>query len=276
MSAQSQSWYFWLIRLEYALLFIAAVLSMNWSTEPVFFIVYAIVLLASLGVLVCRNWLKPEQDWYRGRALAESIKTSSWRYVMRSSPFEDAEDIATPRQEFRSHLLAILKANRFIGDKMPPDSAAKEQIPYSMEQVRLNSLALRKDYYLQNRIREQRKWYASNAGYNRRASKRWMFVGIFAYFVAITLALTRIEYPDWNLWPIEPIIVIASSVIGWTQIKKYNELASSYLLTAHEIGIIQNKIGEIEEEGDFETFVSDAEQAFSREHTQWVARQQAQ
>lgn len=276
MSATSQSAYLWLIRIEYALLFLAAVFSMNWSKEPTFFILYALVLLASLGVLICRSWMKPEQDWYRGRALAESIKTSSWRYVMRSSPFEDAASIIIPRGEFREHLLAILKANRFIGDKMPPDSAAKQQIPASMEEVRARDLEQRKAFYSEHRIKEQRNWYSAKAGANKRASRRWMVAGIVAYAVAIVLALTRIEYPDWELWPIEPVIVLASSFVGWTQIKKFNELASSYTLTAHEIGIIQNRIGEIDKEEDFSEFVNDAEQAFSREHTQWVARQQAQ
>lgn len=276
MSAKSQSDYLWLIRAEYALLFLAAVLSMNWSKKPTFFIWYAIVLLASLTILICRSWMKPEQDWYRGRALAESIKTSSWRFVMRSSPFGDADSITIPRSEFRQHLLAILKANRFIGDKMPPDSAAKEQIPENMEEVRARDLEHRKAFYSEHRIKDQRMWYTAKAGANKRASRHWLLAGIVAYAVAIVLALFRIEYPDWELWPIEPVIVLASSFVGWTQIKKFNELASSYTLTAHEIGIIQNRIGEIDKEDDFSEFVNDAEQAFSREHTQWVARQQAQ
>ncbi|RVU03465.1 DUF4231 domain-containing protein [Novosphingobium umbonatum] len=276
MSAKSQSAYLWLIRAEYALLFLAAVFSMNWSKEPTFFIVYAIVLLASLAILICRSWMKPEQDWYRGRALAESIKTSSWRFVMRSSPFVDAASITIPRSEFREHLLAILKANRFIGDKMPTDSAAKQQIPATMEEVRARDLEQRKTFYSEHRIKDQRIWYAAKAGANKRASRYWMLAGVAAYAVAIVLALFRIEYPDWELWPIEPVIVLASSFVGWTQIKKFNELASSYTLTAHEIGIIQNRIGEIDNEEDFSEFVNDAEQAFSREHTQWVARQQAQ
>lgn len=274
LSAKSQSAYLSLIQAEYVLLFLAAVFSMNWSKEPAFFIVYVLVLLVSLGVLICRSWMKPEQDWYRGRALAESIKTSSWRFVMRSSPFEDAASITIPRGEFREHLLAILRANRFIGDKMPPDSAAKQQIPISMEEVRALELEKRKAFYLEHRIKDQRKWYATKAGENKRASKHWLLAGILAYAIAIILALVRVEYPNWQLWPIEPVIVIASSFVGWTQIKKFNELASSYTLTAHEIGIIQNRIEEIDEEKNFSDFVNDAEQAFSREHTQWVARQQ--
>lgn len=152
MSAGSQSGFLWLIRAEYALLLAAAILAMDWSKRPYYFAVYAAVLLASLAVLLWRSLWKPEQAWYRGRALAESIKTSCWRYCMRAEPFGDAISVDVPRAEFREHLLQILKTNRFIGDRMPPDSAAKEQIPETMQTVRALDLGVRKAYYLEHRI----------------------------------------------------------------------------------------------------------------------------
>jgi hypothetical protein len=275
MSAESQADTLNLIRGEYALLILAAVLSMNWSKEPLFFAGYAIVLLASLGVLIKRNSEKPEQGWYRGRALAESIKTSCWRYCMRADPFRDAENVETVKAEFRNHLLEILRTNRFMGDRMPPDSVAREQIPTSMQSVRALSLVERKAFYLRHRIQEQREWYAGKAGANKRAGRRWGRIGVGAYVIAICLALARIALPDWEFWPIEPVIVFASAIVGWTQVKKFNELASSYALTAHEIGIIQGNIEVIADEPAFSDFINEAEQAFSREHTQWVARQQS-
>ncbi|MGB3378676.1 MAG: DUF4231 domain-containing protein, partial [Allopontixanthobacter sediminis] len=128
MSDESQRLYLWLIRIEYGLLFTAAVLSMGWSKNPNFFILCALVLLASLAVMLSRQYIKPEQAWYRGRALAESIKTSSWRYAMRASPFGDWDPVSVPRAAFREHLTSILKTNSFIGDRMPSDSAANDQI----------------------------------------------------------------------------------------------------------------------------------------------------
>jgi hypothetical protein len=274
MSAESQAATLNLIRGEYVLLLIAAVLSMNWSKEPLFFAAYAFVLAASLALLVKRNSEKPEQGWYRGRALAESIKTSCWRYCMRAEPFRDADNVAKPQSEFRNHLLEILRTNRFIGDRMPPDSLAKEQITDSMQSVRSLPLDERKALYLKERIQEQREWYARKAGENKKAGGRWGWVGVGAYLVAIGLALARIALPDWELWPIEPVIVFASAIVGWSQVKKFNELATSYALTAHEIGIIQGGIDAVSTEQAFSDFINEAEQAFSREHTQWVARQQ--
>lgn len=275
LSAASQSEFLWLVRGEYGLLFLAAVLSLDLSRKPVYFAGYAFVFVVSLGVLITRSWKKPEQDWYKGRALAESIKTSCWRYCMRAEPFGDADNVAVRRAEFRNYLRAILDANRHIGDRIPPDEAANDQITASMEATRALPLEERKAYYEKHRVREQRSWYARKAGENRKASRVWMFVGIVAYLVAIALVLLRIACPDPNAWPVGPLIVLASSVVGWTQVKKFNELSSSYTLTAHEIGIIQGRVNEVTSEVEFSDFVNEAERAFSREHTQWVARQHA-
>ena len=56
------------------------------------------------------------------------------------------------------------------------------------------------------------------------------------------------------------------------QAKKFSELAASYTLAAHEINIIKSLSLEEMTEEEFSIFVGDAENAFSREHTQWVAR----
>lgn len=276
LSDSSQTTFLSLIRGEYLALFVAAGLSMDWSKKPAFFATYALVLVCSLAVMVVRTYLKPEQGWYRGRALAESIKTSCWRYCMRAEPFADALHIAKPKAELRSHLLEILRANKFIGDRFPSDSSENEQITISMDAVRLLTLEERKEYYLNLRIKEQRKWYAIKAGENKAASRKWTALGVCAYVIAIALALYRIYCPNWSLWPIDAVLVIASGIIGWTQVKKFNELAASYILTAHEIGFTQGRIENVVSEESFSAFVNDTELAFSREHTQWIARQRAQ
>lgn len=274
-SAAFQKTHLRLVYSEYFLLIIASVLSLDLSKKPIYFVGYTAVFLPALAIMLYRNWTKPEQSWYRARALAESIKTSCWRYCMRAEPFGDCDSAAVRRAEFRNHLKSILEANRHIGYGTPSNCAADAQITHSMDETRALSLDSRKELYDVNRIREQRLWYAKKAQENKGASKSWMLASTGTYVIAIGMVLLRIAYPNIEIWPIEPIIVTASSMIGWTQIKKFNELSSSYTLTAHEIGIIQGRIEEISSENEFSDFVNEAEQAFSREHTQWVARQQS-
>ena len=49
-------------------------------------------------------------------------------------------------------------------------------------------------------------------------------------------------------------------------------VAASYALAAHEIGLIKEQSLLPDTPEKFSLFVGDAENAFSREHTQWVAR----
>lgn len=275
LSNQSQRLYLWLLRAEYSLLITAAAVALIPKPSSTLQVMHALIFVGLGALLIYRSMSKPEQDWYKGRALAESIKTLSWRYCMRAAPFEDAADIKEVRANFRNQLKEILSANRHIGDKIPPDSAANDQITSKMDQIRATSLEQRRSYYLEQRIREQRAWYVRKARENRNAARAWIVACIATYACAVAILTLRPLFPDWEVWPYEPLIVVASSIIGWMQIKKFNELVSAYTLTAHEIGIVQGRLEEADLEDEFSEFVNEAELAFSREHTQWVARQNA-
>ena len=63
-----------------------------------------------------------------------------------------------------------------------------------------------------------------------------------------------------------------ASYLGWIQAKRFSELSASYALAAFEISLIKLQSGSIKTDEDLSRFVGDTENAFSREHTQWVAR----
>jgi hypothetical protein len=157
-----------------------------------------------------------------------------------------------------------------IGPRIAGLTTDGEQITEDMDLKRGLPLEERKETYLKERIREQKKWYATKSKINKRALTTWISVCSAVYVVAAISVFVRVHYPHT---PTEPLIVIASSLIGWTQIKKYSELASSYALAAHEIGIIEGRIRNVRTNKEFSDFVNEAELAFSREHTQWIARQ---
>jgi hypothetical protein len=122
-------------------------------------------------------------------------------------------------------------------------------------------------------VNEQRTWYALKSGLNKKWARRAIFACSILYAGAAGVVIARIALPTWQFVHPEPLLVSATALIGWMQIKKFNELAASYGLTAHEIGIIKSRSGDCISENTFAEFVDDAELAFSREHTQWVARQ---
>jgi hypothetical protein len=173
----------------------------------------------------------------------------------------------------REHLQMLLNDNRATAEMIASDWADAEQITPEMDRIRSLDLAGRKNLYAADRVKEQRTWYSRKASANKKMGKNWVAIGIAAYVVAIVLALTRIEFPNWHIWPIEPLIVFASSVIGWMQIKKFNELGAAYTVTSHEIGLIAPTIADVVNDQQLSECVNDAEFAFSREHTMWIARQ---
>lgn len=272
-SNKKQKAYLRLIGAEYAVLLLASILSDSAFKGSTFYLLYAFVFVVSVILLLTRNLWKLQQDWYRCRALAESVKTLTWRYIMRAAPFGDGPPLKDARAEFRNHLYRTFDANRATAEKIDPNWSAADQITDEMDRVRAFSLDERKKYYTTHRLNDQRTWYMRKAGENNRSARNWVVAAVVAYALAFALALARIRFPDLEFWGIHPIIVFAASVIGWMQVKKFNELAAAYTITAHEIGLIKPKLDVVDSESDFSDFINDAELAFSREHTLWIARQ---
>jgi hypothetical protein len=272
-SNKKQKIYLRLIGAEYAILILASLLSDSAFKGATFYLLYAFVFVVAVVFLLVRNLWKLQQDWYRCRALAESVKTLTWRYIMRAAPFADGASFQDARAEFRNQWYRIFDANRATADKIDPNWSADDQITDEMNHIRALSLDERKKYYTEYRLNDQRTWYMRKAEENKRSAMNWVIAAVAAYALAFALVLARIRFPDWGFWGIGPIIVFASSAIGWTQVKKFNELAAAYTVTAHEIGLIKPRLDMVHSENDFSNFTNDAELAFSREHTLWIARQ---
>lgn len=270
-SFRQQRYYLRLVRGEYILLIAAASLTLVDSRDPIFLIIFACTFIAPLAILAWRAHTRPEQGWYKSRALAESIKTLSWRYAMRSEPFDD-ERQADANKDFRDTLAALLRSNRQIGEHLAGLDATGPQITLPMIELRNSALRDRKAFYLRHRVQNQQAWYSHKAAANKVAARNWQCVGAACYVSGIAMVMLQVEFTDFPL-PIEPAIVIASAALGWMQIKKFNELASAYALTAHEIGLAQTVIVDANTEAGFGKAINEVELVFSREHTQWIARQ---
>lgn len=257
-------WYLWLS-------VIAALLAVYVKESKEAGIIAAIFFLAIIFLTIYQAFKRFDKIWYNGRAVAESVKTRTWRFVMRAEPYFDSDNINSVKKEFCTDLNDILVQNQELGSFLTHPSMTEDTISASMVEIRKYSYEDRLNYYVSNRINEQRNWYFIKASANKNLARNWFIGLITTHAIVIVLLLLEIAY-EYYFLPTAAIIVAGSSILSWTQIKRFQDLATSYSLTSHEIGVLKSQSFEVIGDKSLSDFVKDAENAFSREHTQWVAR----
>jgi hypothetical protein len=231
-----------------------------------------VLLIVLAALLSLKFFRRQDQKWYQARALAESVKTLSWRFAMKAHPFA-SQDLHAAESELLKNFSALLAANDVIATGLAEQGNAEKQLTDWMVSCRSLSLKGRAEIYLRERIQNQRRWYAAKARANSIARARWVAAAFVIYlFCALTLFGDELGMPKISIL-LDPMIVMVTGIVGWLQVKRHSELSASYGLTAHEIGFLESRIPRLDTEERFSEFVNEAELAFSREHTQWLARQ---
>ena len=174
--------------------------------------------------------------------------------MMRADPYLEAESIQEVKSGFRKRLCSILNEHKDSLHHLAGTVSESEQITDEMCRVRLLPWKDRASFYRENRIDEQRTWYARKSAYNRQHGRIWFGILVVFQALAVLFVILRVGYPDWGYWPSEVFLVAAGAALTWIQVKKFRELES----VCDDDGLAQ--------------FVVDSENAFSREHTQWLAR----
>lgn len=236
------------------------------------YLINFLMFLSLIILLSVRNYINFEQRWYKYRAITESIKTTTWKFAMKVEPFNgvgESDDIKV----YTGYLRDIVKDSKYAIETEALNNIDGNSYSVCLKSIREMDFKQRRDLYTEQRIVEQREWYAKKAIDNRKKGRIWAAIILFLYFLSLAMTGYLATNPSQaSSLPIELVTTIVSSLIGWVQIKKYNELSASYTLTAHEIGLIKEQSAYVISEKDFLDFVRDAETAFSREHTQWRAR----
>lgn len=242
-------------------------LAPNLLSRGDYIVIHIICSIIVIGSSAYLSFGKPQKVWYGTRALAESIKTMAWRYSCRAEPFDALDDADG---QFEMSVRKLLQSNDEAA-ALRYNSENTELITDKMRQIRFSSLKERRDMYKQGRLEDQLSWYRGKSKFNDRRSRTWYGLLIFASFCALIVSLLNLSRPS-DLISVDFLFAIPIAIFGWTQVKRYQELASSYALTAHEITFIKANFVRANEESLFSRYVADAENAFSREHTQWYAR----
>jgi SMODS and SLOG-associating 2TM effector domain 1/SMODS and SLOG-associating 2TM effector domain 3 len=276
-SQGAQKYYVLLFKLELILLVLtsgAGSLSfVDVGNKKIVAVLTAIFLILSLCIIVIIKLSGLEKKWYNGRAVAESIKTLSWRYVSGSEPYVIGLSGEETDSKFILDLTNVTnERSDFVNLFSNETFGAEPQITKKMRSMRGETTQIRLRNYIEGRISDQRQWYSGKATANASSSRN-LFSAVIAFNVlAIIISIFFILKPDILFNPTSTFATIAASLIAWLQLKKHQELAQSYSVAAHELGLIEEGAAYIDDDDKLSTFVADSENAISREHTLWMAR----
>lgn len=273
-SRRAQSAYKRWIRVDLALLVAAAALSTATGLLPSPFgtplSVLSVVFLAATIVI---EWGihqgRFEERWYDGRYVAESIKSASWRYMMQVPPFDGSEEAAA--RPFDQVVREALLARPDLQQKLVRSQDRERVVSPCMLAVRGLPLDGRRDLYLQQRVVDQIRWYASKSRRNADNARIWFIINLASRALAVAYAFYFIFRPNAP-HVTEVFAAIAAAVTAWGQLGRHRELSRSYDVAARELQQIRDRMADAAGSDRFDEHVVEAEDAISREHTMWMTK----
>ena len=276
ISISSQKYYLLALKVDLLAMIIAAGLAVyNYQladSKLILNVITGLSLFLGLILTVVLRTKKFEDVWYQGRALAESCKTMTWRFVTCAEYFENTLDIEEVKRRFITRIKELAGEFAELNSVLAAKTLAKPIITEKMLEIRALNLHSRKDYYLRHRIEDQKEWYSSKAQINKNSYNYW-FIGIMVLqTISIICIVYLIVEPDsrWNL--IGLLTTLSASAISWLQIKQHQELKQAYTTATTELNFIVELSDNIVTENELSQFVLDSENAISREHTLWLAQ----
>jgi hypothetical protein len=251
---------------------LAAVSALLDTCKPAFAITTAVFLAISLAMTTYLKATAPERAWYGGRALAESVKSVAWRYMMGAKPYPLTDDQARADGHFVADLQAILKERNHLAFALGGEFVDKPQISEAMRALRSADLEVRRGTYVAERISDQRHWYGNNAKRNRTAKDIYFSFIWVTQLAALLSAIAFVYRPNSAVRLTGFFTSLASALIAWLQVGQHQELAQSYSIAEWELGLIEEQARYVHSNEELSSYVTDAEKAISREHTLWIAR----
>ena len=222
------------------------------------------------GCQTCEPAQRFDERWFDGRAVAETVKSATWRYVMGVRPY-DAEGVP-PDATFAEALGETLAARPALAAHLHHlPSRGRQVITEPMTRLRELTPDARRAVYLAARVDDQEEWYARRSHSNAQSATVWFWVSLIcegmALAAAIVVAITGLRVDLVGL-----LAAISAGATAWSQLGRHDELAKSYGLATHELMLLRARLELAETDEAFRQGVEETEAAISREHTMWMAK----
>lgn len=275
-SKRAQSNYINIIRVDLVSMIIASAISIyNYQqveSKLTVYVISGILLLSSLILTIILKAKQFEDTWYQGRALAESCKTLTWRFVTCSEYFEEDLTEIEVKHRFINRIKNLADEFKDLTKIMNAQTLNLPIVTEKMIELRKLEMFERKENYIHNRVENQKKWYSNKAKFNKSKYNFWFGIIIASQAVALISVIFLIKFPNNNYNFIGLFTTVASSAISWLQLKQHQELKQAYTTATQELNFIVELSAEVNTSDELSKFVLDSENAISREHTLWLAQ----
>lgn len=274
-SVSKQKSYFRSVKVElYLLVAVAIVSALPWSTwlgaaGRKYGAAIALVLLGgAIGCRIVRGAYKLEENWFKARALAESVKVEAWRYMMKAEPYqEDSADAA-----YVVRVKQIVASDEAVfGVLAEKPSPGLSQITPYMRKMRASTIKQRHSAYTAKRLANQQEWYQRRGKDHAKADKKWSACGYLLEALALLFAIAAVVFAlDLGLMGV--VTTIAAAFAAWFQSKDFRRLAATYGVVAQDLTLIATQDPKSVSEASLSRLVDEIERTLSREHTFWIDR----
>ena len=273
-SISGQKTYIRFVRVELLLLLLGAALgslaAFNDGVERIVPIFASLSFFAAAILRYTSHDRRYDKRWFDGRAVAETVKTTAWRYMMRVPPFDDD---ATADESLAGRLQEALGARVELHATLTGKASDARQISPEMRAVRSATVRGRRDRYRRQRLASQMSWYFRKSQFHRARASRYFLISIVTEIAALAtagLALVIPELARLNLLALLAAVATAATAIS--QLNRHDELSKSYGLASQELSLIDGIAEGADTEDELARAVDKAESAISREHTMWIAK----
>jgi hypothetical protein len=222
----------------------------------------AALLVVGLTLAIALATTRPDREWHEARRVAEATRSLAWRYMICHDFTQD---------QFLKRLGELLEKREELAAALIGQTTTATPITPRMAEVRGGETPARRDIYFQQRLGAQQAWYVVKSAANRKRGGQWYGAVVFCQAAAAIYAIVLASHPA-GVNAVEFLTIATTACLSWMQTRQNQQLAQSYGLAAHQLGLLAQARQDITEESALCALVERAEQVISGEIGKWYAQ----
>lgn len=232
------------------------------------------LLLLIIGVLILMI-IQYKEDymagWQKARFLSESIISNCWLLIFKYENYNTAyrKALSTFHERIKE-MKKEIDIKNFLSIVEAPNN--DNDNPEWMQANFNSSIQAKKEFYIKQRIDDQIIWYTKKTTYNTTNSNKYFAVGLLCMTIGMILTILVLINFVPNLSYLGFFTTIAASIFSWKQTKRFEELKTTYSVTADELKDFKKLILNTNSEDELREIIFNTEKAISREHKLWFSR----